>query len=59
LSFVNLWDSYLSAALYSGTIPMAEIYTNDSGKDALPREVKPYLVHTSELRLRLRLDEGR
>ena len=27
---------------------MAEIYTNDSGKDALPREVKPYLVHTSD-----------
>ena len=41
MSFVNLWDSYLSAALYSGTITMAEIYTNDSGKDALPREVIP------------------
>jgi hypothetical protein len=48
LSFVNLWDSYLSAALYSGNITQAEIYTNDRGKNSLPEAIKAYLVHTSD-----------
>lgn len=48
LSFVNLWDSYLSAALYSGNITQAEIYTNDRGRDSLPEAIKAYLVHTSD-----------
>jgi uncharacterized membrane protein YphA (DoxX/SURF4 family) len=48
LSFVNLWDSYLSAALYSGNITEAEIYTNDRGRDSLPEGIKAYLVHTSD-----------
>jgi len=47
LSFVNLWDSYLSAALYSGNITEAEIYTNDRGRNSLPEGIKAYLVHTS------------
>jgi hypothetical protein len=48
LSFVNLWDSYLSAALYSGNITEAEIYTNDRGRNSLPEGLKAYLVHTSD-----------
>jgi predicted DCC family thiol-disulfide oxidoreductase YuxK len=48
LSFVNLWDSYLSAALYSGNITEAEIYTNDRGRNSLPERFRMYLVHTSE-----------
>jgi len=47
LSFFNLWDSYLSAALYSGNLTEAEIYASDVGRDALPEAVKARLVHTS------------
>ena len=47
LSFVNLWDSYLSAALYSGNLTEAEIYASDSGAEALPEAVRQRLVHTS------------
>jgi hypothetical protein len=48
LSFVNLWDSYLSAALYSGNITEAEIYTNDAGRKSFPEDAKAYLVHASD-----------
>ncbi len=48
LSFVNLWDSYLSAALYSGNLTEGTIYTNDRGAASLPATLKPYLVHTSD-----------
>jgi len=48
LSFANLWDSYLSAALYSGNISDADIYANDRGRDSLPADIKAYLVHTSD-----------
>jgi predicted DCC family thiol-disulfide oxidoreductase YuxK len=48
LSFVNLWDSYLSAALYSGNLTEGVIYTNDRGRDSLPARFKRYLVHTSD-----------
>ncbi|MGA2128033.1 MAG: hypothetical protein ABSG76_18005, partial [Xanthobacteraceae bacterium] len=47
LSFFNLWDSYLSAALYSGNLTKAEIYASDIGRDGLPEAVKSRLVHTS------------
>jgi hypothetical protein len=46
-SFVNLWDSYLSSALYSGNLTEAQIYTTDAGKSALPETIRRYLVHTS------------
>jgi hypothetical protein len=36
LSFFNLWDSYLSAALYSGNTSRAVVYVSDSMKDRLP-----------------------
>jgi hypothetical protein len=48
LSFVNRWDSYLSAALYSGNLTEALVYASDAGDDALPAGVRRYLVHTSD-----------
>ena len=47
LSFFNAWDSYLSAALYSGNVTEAQIYTTDAAKAALPATIARYLVHTS------------
>lgn len=44
LSFANLWDSYLSAALYSGNLTDAFIYTTDAGQKTLPEAVRPYTV---------------
>jgi hypothetical protein len=48
LSFGGLWDSYLSAALYSGNTDQAEIYISDRGRNSLPEEFKAHLVHTSD-----------
>jgi hypothetical protein len=39
LSFFNLWDSYLSAALYSGNKNQGAIYMTDAVADHLPDEV--------------------
>jgi uncharacterized membrane protein YphA (DoxX/SURF4 family) len=47
LSFFNLWDSYLSSALYSGNLTEALIYASDAGRAALPEAIQRYLVHTS------------
>lgn len=47
LSFFNLWDSYLSAALYSGNLVEATIYLSDAGQRALPVSIAAYAVHTS------------
>src|SRR5580704_869467 len=47
LSFFNLWDSYLSSALYSGNLTEATIYATDKGRDSLPASIKAYFVHTS------------
>lgn len=42
LSLVNLWDSYLSSALYSGNTNTAQLYITDSVKNALPSEIQRY-----------------
>ena len=47
LSFFNLWDSYLSAALYSGNLTEAQIYISDVGMASVPPAVKTRTVHTS------------
>ena len=47
MSFFNLWDSYLSSALYAGNLTEAQIYTTDAGRDALPPAIGRYLVHAS------------
>lgn len=43
LSFFNLWDSYLSASLYSGDFPVAVIRFNDRVRKQLPPEVQDYV----------------
>jgi hypothetical protein len=47
LSFCNLWDSYLSAALYSGNLTEAQIYISDIGMASVPSAVRTRTVHTS------------
>jgi hypothetical protein len=47
LSFFNLWDSYLSSALYSGNLTEAQIYLSDAGKAQLPATIASRLVRTS------------
>jgi hypothetical protein len=47
LSFFNMWDSYLSSALYSGNLTEAQIYATDAGKASLPAAISSRLVHTS------------
>jgi hypothetical protein len=47
LSFFNLWDSYLSSALYSGNLTEAEIYLTDKGKASLPVAIGSRAVRTS------------
>jgi len=47
LSFLNLWDSYLSSALYSGNLTEATIYATDRGRDSLPAHIRAYFVYTS------------
>jgi uncharacterized membrane protein YphA (DoxX/SURF4 family) len=47
LSFFNLWDSFLSSALYSGNLTEAIIYATDQGRDSLPTGIGALLVHTS------------
>jgi hypothetical protein len=47
LSFFNLWDSYLSSALYSGNLTEAQIYLSDAGATSLPAAIRSRLVRTS------------
>jgi hypothetical protein len=47
LSFFNLWDSYLSSALYSGNLTEATIYATDEGRDSLPASLRAYATRTS------------
>jgi hypothetical protein len=48
LSFLNLWDSYLSAALYSGNLTEGTIYLSDAGRDSLPASIADHAVRSSE-----------
>lgn len=48
LSFFNLWDSFLSSALYSGNLTEAQIYLSDLGAASMPDGIRSYLVHTSD-----------
>ena len=40
LSLFNLWDSYLSAALYSGNTARAGVYVSDSMRERLPARAR-------------------
>ena len=41
-NFVGLWDSYLSAALYSGNLIVADIYISPTVYQRLPPEIQRY-----------------
>jgi DoxX len=46
-SFFNLWDSDLSAALYSGNLTEGNIYVSNIGRNALPQDLQPYVTQIS------------
>jgi len=46
-SFFNLWDSYLSSALYSGNTDRALIYMSDPVRNKLPSKIQNYTYTTN------------
>jgi len=46
--WVNLWDSYLSFALYSGNQNQAYIYLSDDTFERLPKELKGHVYEESK-----------
>ncbi len=48
LSFFNLWDGYLSSALYSGVRNTAVIYVTDSLKSRLPKEIVDHVYPSNK-----------
>jgi hypothetical protein len=47
LSFADAWDSYLSAALYSGNIDQAVIYLSPRAIQHLPAQIQPHVWEKS------------
>jgi hypothetical protein len=47
-SFFDLWDSYLSAALYSGNTDQAVIYVSPSVLDRLPTAIRPHVWQSTQ-----------
>jgi len=47
LSFAGAWDSYLSAALYSGNADQAVIYLSAQAIQRLPSEIRPHVWQES------------
>jgi hypothetical protein len=48
LSFFNLWDGYLSSALYSGVRNSAVVYVTDELKARLPKEVVDHVYPSNK-----------
>lgn len=48
LSFFNLWDAYLSSALYSGVRNTGAVYVSDALKDRLPKEIVPHVYPSNK-----------
>ena len=48
LSFFNLWDAYLSSALYSGVRNTGAVYVSDALKDRLPQEIVPHVYPSNK-----------
>lgn len=57
LSFVNLWDSYPSFALYSGNSNSGEIFLNDTAFEQLPETIQDYVYDVSPNVNRLSITE--
>jgi hypothetical protein len=54
-SFFNLWDSYLSSALYSGNITKAYLFVEENIREKLPPEVQKFAQKTGS-RMGYKLD---
>jgi hypothetical protein len=48
LSFFNLWDGYLSSALYSGLRNTGVIYVTDALKERLPKEIVGHIYPSNK-----------
>jgi len=48
LSLIDLWDSYLSAALYSGNTDQAVIYVSPTVIDRLPAAIHPHIWQSTK-----------
>jgi hypothetical protein len=48
LSFFNLWDAYLSSALYSGVRNSGVVYVTDALKDRLPKEIVAHIYSSNK-----------
>jgi hypothetical protein len=57
LSFFNLWDHYLSSALYSGNRNDGAVYVSDDVFDRLPEPIEDYVYEDGPNRNRLSLYE--
>lgn len=57
LSFFNAWDSYMSAALYSGNTNRGIIYIDGEIKPALPASIATYVYRVSTSTDALSIDE--
>jgi hypothetical protein len=49
LSFFNLWDGYLSSALYSGVRNTGVVYVSDALKARLPKEILPHIYPSNKV----------
>ena len=57
LSFIGLWDMYLSAALYSGNTPVAVVHLSDQVRNRLPLPAQSQVFTTKRGELMLPLYE--
>jgi hypothetical protein len=48
LSFFNLWDGYLSSALYSGVRNSGVVYVTDTLRDRLPKEITAHIYPSNK-----------
>ena len=48
LYFFNVWDSYLSWSLYSGTTNQSTLYISDSVKERLPKDMQQFVQTDTE-----------
>lgn len=42
-NFLNLWDSYMSAALYSGNLPVAVIHVSEPARNRMPPNIQQHV----------------
>ena len=57
LSFFNLWDHYLSSALYSGNRTSGIVYLSDDVFDRLPDTIEDYVYEDEPNRNQLNIND--